>query len=125
MGVDAIALMAFLRDYRPSLLLEIGSGNSTRFARRAIRDFQLPTKVVSCDLKPRADIRMVCDVILQQPAETLAHTVFDRLRPGDVLFIDSSHRILQNSDVTTLFLEILPRPPSGAIIQFHDILFTL
>ena len=122
MGLDAIALMAFLKDYRPHLLLEIGSGNSTRFARRAIREFQLPTRIVSCDPAPRAEIRIVSDEIFQQSAETLPHSVFERLAAGDVLFIDSSHRVFQNSDVTMLCLEILPRLSSGVIVHFHDIL---
>jgi len=122
LGLDAIALTAFLRDFRPATLLEIGSGNSTRFARRAVRDFGLPTRIVSCDPAPRAEILGVADEILEQPAETLPHDLFDGLAAGDVLFIDSSHQVFQNSDVTTLFLEVLPRLRRGVIVHIHDIL---
>ena len=122
LGLDAIALTAFLRDLRPATLLEIGSGNSTRFARRAVRDFRLPTRIVSCDPAPRAEILGVADEILEQPAETLPLDLFDGLSAGDVLFIDSSHQIFQNSDVTTLFLEVLPRLRRGVIVHIHDIL---
>jgi hypothetical protein len=43
------------------------------------------------------------------------------LQRGDVLFIDSSHRVLQNSDVTALFLDVIPRLPPGVLVQIHDI----
>ena len=37
-------------------MLEIGSGNSTKFARRAIRDHRLCTRITSIDPHPRAEI---------------------------------------------------------------------
>lgn len=47
--------------------------------------------------------------------------MFDELNPGDIFFLDSSHRAFQGSDVTVFFLEILPRLKPGVIIQIHDI----
>ena len=47
--------------------------------------------------------------------------VFDQLGAGDLLFIDSSHRVLQNSDVTVLFLDVIPRLPPGVLVHVHDI----
>ena len=37
-GLDSAAIYAFLREWRPRRYIEIGSGNSTRFAARAKRD---------------------------------------------------------------------------------------
>ena len=42
-------------------------------------------------------------------------------RFGDILFLDSSHRSFQGSDVTVFFLDILPRVRPGVIIHIHDI----
>ena len=38
---------------RPRRVIEVGSGNSTKFIRRAIRDHGLPTAIVSIDPQPR------------------------------------------------------------------------
>jgi hypothetical protein len=37
------------------------------------------------------------------------------------LFVDNSHRCLQNSDVTVAFLDVLPALPPGVLVHFHDI----
>ena len=41
---------------------------------------------------------------------------------GDILFVDSSHRVFQNSDVTVCFLDIIPYLKPGVFVHFHDIL---
>jgi len=120
-ALDATALYAMLASRRPALLLEVGSGTSTLFAAEAIRRHQLNTRLVSIDPQPRRAIDQVCTEVIRQPFEALPLSTFDRLRPGDILFIDSSHRCLMNSDVTALFLEILPGLPHGVIVHFHDI----
>lgn len=119
--LDAVALMGFLRELRPNILLEVGSGNSTKFARRAIKHFGLPTKIISCDPEPRTDIKEVSDQIVSIPAEDLPLSFFTQLEEGDILFIDSSHRALQNSDVTLLLLDVLPYLKKGVVVQVHDI----
>jgi hypothetical protein len=44
---------------RPKQYFEIGSGNSTKFARQAIRDHGA-TRIVSIDPSPRAEIDAIC-----------------------------------------------------------------
>ena len=124
-GMDPLALISFLVNFRPKLFPEIGCGNSTRFARSTIQAYGLPTRVICCDPKPRADIAGLADELHLQPAETLTPDIFERLTPGDILFIDSSHRVFQNSDVTTLFLEVLPGLPEGVLLHIHDIFLPL
>ncbi len=119
--LDAIALMGLLCEFRPGLLLEVGSGNSTRFARQTIKHFKLPTRIVSCDPTPRAELRGVSDEIISVPAETLPMSVFEQLKAGDFLFIDGSHRVLPNSDVAALFMDVIPVLREGVIIHVHDI----
>jgi hypothetical protein len=120
-ALDAIALYGTLVRLNPRLLIEVGSGNSTKFARRAITDHGLRTKIVSIDPEPRAEVDALCDEVIRAPAETVDQAVFGRLKPDDILFIDSSHRSFENSDVTALFLEVLPELAPGVAVHVHDV----
>ena len=51
--------------------------------------------------------------------------VFDRVQPGDFVFVDNSHRSFTNSDATTFFIDVLPRLPSGVTVHIHDIFIPL
>jgi glycosyltransferase involved in cell wall biosynthesis/2-polyprenyl-3-methyl-5-hydroxy-6-metoxy-1,4-benzoquinol methylase/predicted nucleic acid-binding Zn-ribbon protein len=121
-GLDSVALYSFLYLNNPKRYFEIGSGFSTKFARRAILDHNLSTKITSIDPHPRAEIDSICDTVIRQPLEDVDLGVFDELEAGDILFVDGSHRCFMNSDVTVVFLDILPRLKSGVFVEFHDIL---
>lgn len=120
-ALDAVALMSFLVSRRPRLYLEIGSGNSTTFARHAIRAAKLETRLVSIDPSPRREIDQLCDRSVRVPLERAPASEFAALQPGDILFFDGSHRTFTNSDVTVFFLEILPTLPAGVLVHVHDI----
>lgn len=120
-GLDAAALYSTIAMRQPRRYLEIGSGQSTLFARRAIRDHHLDTEIVSIDPNPRADIDSIVDVCVRSPLEDAATSIADEMEPNDILFFDGSHRSLTNSDATVMFTEILPRLPSGVFVQIHDI----
>jgi hypothetical protein len=120
--LDAIALYGLLAERKPGILLEVGSGVSTKFARRAIEDHNLRTRIISFDPTPRSTVNDLCDEVHRIPFEKADVGIVDMLQPGDVLFIDSSHRSFENSDVTVFFLEVLPRLQPGVLVHFHDIL---
>lgn len=120
-GLDAVSLYSLIRLNRPRLYVEIGSGNSTRFARRAIEDEHLSAKIISVDPHPRVEIRTVADQVIEQPVEEMTLELFDSLQAGDILFVDNSHRVFTNSDVTVVFLDILPKLKPGVLVHFHDI----
>jgi len=120
-GLDAVALYSFLALGNPEHYIEIGSGNSTKFARRAIRDNGLRTKITSIDPRPRVEIDLICDTIIRQPLENIDPTVFDVLEDGDILFMDGSHRVFMNSDVVVFFLDVLPRLKPGVLVEIHEI----
>ena len=119
--LDAAVLYGLLASRRPRLYVEVGSGYSTRFARRAVSDHGLATRVVSIDPHPRADVDAICDEVVRRRLEDTDLQLFRRLEPGDVLYMDGSHRCLPNSDATVFFLEVLPRLASGVIVQVHDV----
>jgi hypothetical protein len=120
-GIDAFALYGMLAKYRPGLYLEIGSGNSTKIARRAIRNHELSTEVISIDPWPRTEIDRLCDKVLRRRLEDIDLSIIDRLQPGDVLFFDGSHYAFMSSDVVVFFLEILPRLRPGVLVHIHDV----
>jgi Methyltransferase domain len=119
--LDGMALHTMLCTRRPRLLVEVGSGLSTRFARRAITLQNLGTRLVSIDPQPRYDIDRLADETIRQPLEEVDPKWFDQLGENDILLIDSSHRAFQNSDVTMFFLDVLPRLAPGVIVHVHDI----
>jgi hypothetical protein len=120
--LDAFVQYSFLKLNDPKQYFEIGSGESTKFARRAINDFGLITKITSIDPNPRLPIDEICDVIIRKPVEDIDLKIFQSLGDGDILFVDSSHRVFQNSDVTVCFLDIIPYLKPGVFVHFHDIL---
>jgi Methyltransferase domain len=120
-GFDPLAQCTLIGAAQPSCIYEIGSGNSTKFARAFIKNAGLPTKIVSIDPFPRAEIDELCDQTFRQPAESVSIELFKDLRPNDIVFIDNSHSAYQNSDVTVFMLEILPHLPSGVLVHVHDI----
>ncbi len=70
--------------------------------------------------QPRNQIDQLADRVVRAPLESIDLRVFDELAENDILFLDSSHRALQNSDVTTFFLEVLPRLRPGVIVHVHE-----
>ncbi len=119
---DGMTLHTFLTILNPENYFEIGSGTSTKFARRAIRLHNLRTRIISIDPQPRSEVEQICDESIRVPLEKSSLSNFEQLKSGDILFVDSSHRIFTNSDVTVVFLEILPILKPGVIVHFHDIL---
>ena len=120
-AADLIALYGFVSDAAPARYLEIGSGSSTTIAHQAVTDQCLTTRIVSLDPEPRVQIDALCAETIRQPLEDVPLSTFDQLQSGDILFFDGSHRCLQNSDVTVMYLDVLPRLPPGVLVHFHDI----
>jgi hypothetical protein len=120
-GLDGIALYCFAALRKPTRFFEIGSGNATKFVARAVRDGNLGTQIVSVDPHPRAEVDRLCDRTLRARLEEIELSLFDELEAGDILYVDNSHRALQNSDVTVFFLEVLPRLAPGVLVGIDDI----
>lgn len=122
-GLDIIGIYGMIAEYRPMKYIEIGSGNSTKVARKAIRENQLQTEITSIDPYPRANIDHLADRVIRKPFEDMDDNRFiiDSLNANDILFIDNSHRVFPNSDAMICFLELLPYLKPGVIVHIHDI----
>lgn len=119
---DAEVLYAMVALNRPSRIIEVGSGNSTKLFRHAITDRELTTRLISIDPDPRCEIAKYSDQVIRQRLEEITDpTLFSSLEPNDILFIDSSHEIKIGNDVVRLLLNVLPVLRSGVLIHLHDI----
>jgi len=118
-ALDAAVAYTVVRERKPRRLVEVGSGHSTRILARAECGVG---EIIAIDPMPRADIaglpgvRVVSSTLQAAPAE-----LFDGLRTGDVLFIDSSHILMPGSDVDILLNRVLPALPAGVLVHIHDI----
>lgn len=122
-GLDIIGIYGIIAKFKPKKYIEIGSGNSTKVARKAITENNLSTQITSIDPYPRANIDHLADTVIRLPFENLPDNRFiiESLEENDILFIDNSHRVFPNSDAMICFLELLPFLKKGVIVQIHDI----
>src|ERR1700730_1629283 len=118
---DAIALALMLLETKAKTVIEIGSGNSTKFLRSAIEFFKVDTMIVSIDPYPRAEVEELCDRTIRKSLENATEEVLEIFPKRPLVFFDGSHRVLPNSDVMVFFLELLPALPSGCVYGIHDI----
>jgi hypothetical protein len=124
-GLDALALFALLRHWRPRRLIEVGSGFSTLLIAEVNLRFLGGGVHVTCiDPYPRPFLRGTPQGIAEVRVEAVQDTpvsLFTELRAGDVLFIDSSHVAKTGSDVVHLLLDVVPRLAPGVRIHVHDV----
>lgn len=120
-GLDAAAAYAMVRHHKPGRIIEVGSGHSTRFLARAVSDGGLGTAITAIDPAPRADLAGLGITFHRQIVQDAAPDTFATLQAGDVLSVDSSHILMQGTDVDVLFANILPLLPAGVIVHIHDI----
>ena len=119
---DTEVLYAMIRRTRPTKIIEVGSGNSTKIMRQAILDGRLATRLISIDPSPRTEISRLVDEFYRQPVETLENDdLFRSLTENDILFVDSSHEIKTGNDVVFLYLNVIPSLRPGVLIHIHDV----
>lgn len=120
-GLDIVGIYGMLAKYQPQRYIEVGSGNSTKVAFKAIQEQGLTTAITCIDPQPRTSIRQLANQVIEQAFETIESSWLTDLAPNDILFIDNSHRVLPNSDATVFFLEVLPYLREGVIVHIHDV----
>jgi hypothetical protein len=125
---DAIMLHCMLRHFRPTKLIEIGSGFSSCVTLDTNRLF-LNDSIDCTFVEPYSDVlaklRGTLDDLhlIAKRAQDVPLELFAGLGSGDVLFIDSSHVSKVGSDVNHIFFHILPMLKPGVRVHFHDIFY--
>ena len=120
-GLDAAAAYAIVRDTKPSRIIEIGSGHSTRFMLRAKQDEGISTEITCIDPAPRADLSGLDLDLRRVPLQQMEPGSLPALSAGDILFIDSSHIAMPGSDVDWIMRYLIPALPPGVLVHVHDI----
>jgi hypothetical protein len=123
---DAEFLYNLIRLKKPARVFEIGSGNSTLIAMKAIKNNQEEIPIYKCKhlcIEPYESPRLEKTgvTVVRQRVEDVDKTIFSELSSGDILFIDSSHIIRPQGDVLFEYLELLPSLKDGVIVHIHDI----
>lgn len=122
---DAEILYSVIRHFKPKKIVEIGSGFSTRLAKKALDE----------NRKTGFDSEHICIEPYEMPwlnqlettkvirslVEDTDISIFKDLEENDILFIDSSHVIRTGGDVVFEYLRILPILKKGVIVHIHDI----
>ncbi len=124
--IEAQCLHAVLRHYKPSTVVEVGSGVSTYCILEALNRNQkntgLPYELISIEPHPSARLQSLNQIkSIREYVQNVRLEVFTSLGKGDFLIIDSSHTVKPAGDVNFLILEVLPRLRPGVIVHFHDI----
>jgi hypothetical protein len=124
--IESQVLHCFIRTFAPRRIIEVGSGVSTfcmvRALERNAAENRPATEVFCIEPYPSPVLERFPAVTLQKKLlQEVDLTYFDRLESGDMLFIDSSHAVKTGSDVTCLYLDVIPRLKPGVFIHIHDI----
>ncbi len=124
-GGDAEYYYNIIRLFHPKSIIEIGSGFSTLLALEATRrnlEERLPEcNILSIEPYENYWLEKTSVSLLRKKIEETDLALFDSLKAGDILFIDSSHMIRPQGDVLHEYFEILPRLASGVLVHIHDI----
>ena len=124
--VDARMLYAMVRHLRPTRIVELGSGQTTRVMAQACRENVrdgAPAQLRAFDPFPTAvdDGLPGLAELVRVKAQDIPDDVFTELEAGDVLFVDTTHTVKIASDVNHIILRVLPLLQPGVIVHIHDI----
>jgi Methyltransferase domain len=118
---DAEVYASMIGDIRPTDIVEVGGGFSTRIARTAIEHFGITTRLLVVDPEPRTDIREIADSLITSPIESVDASLLPMEGERILLFIDSSHVLRARGDVQYLLNGLVPHLASGATVHLHDV----
>lgn len=123
---DAEYLYAFVRLKKPRTIIEVGCGHSSLIIQHALKANQTENQAYSFEhicIEPYENdwLDGLEVTTIRALVESLQHSFFNRLKAGDILFIDSSHIIRPDGDVLYEILQLLPSLAPGVYVHFHDI----
>lgn len=107
--IEAQALHAVIRYYKPKRIIEVGSGVSTLCMLSALNMNSIDTmdnyKMTCIEPHPSNRLKELTEInLISQKVQSVPISLFSELRENDILFIDSSHTVKPGSDVNFLIL---------------------
>lgn len=123
---DAEYWYQIIRLKKPRRILEVGSGNSTLMATKALaknreQDAEYTCQHICIEPYEMPWLEKIGASIVRKKIEDIELSFFSELKENDILFIDSSHIIRPAGDVLFEYLELLPTLSAGVIVHVHDI----
>lgn len=123
--VDAFVLYALIRARRPKLMIEIGSGESTKISLAALarnREEGHASRFLAIEPYPRPFVRELAGEGFELLERKVQEVEVSRFADADLLFIDSSHVAKIGSDVNYEMLQLVPHLKVGAAVHWHDVM---
>ncbi len=127
--INALALYAFVRHFKPKRVIEVGAGMSTKITSAAMTKNKEQGQIgefIVIEPYPTNELRKGYEGVsrlIVAKVEDVDISIFKALGADDILFIDSSHTVKPLGDVNYLFLRVIPQLNPGVIIHVHDIFF--
>ncbi|MBT8234428.1 MAG: class I SAM-dependent methyltransferase [Bacteroidia bacterium] len=124
---DGVILWCLISEYKPKLIIEIGSGFSTACMLDTIKANQLSSKLISIDPSQHRSEKLIPTIEnsfyeqINKRVSDLDMLIFNSLKENDILFIDTSHTSKKGSEIHYLLFKVFPILESGVIIHFHDV----
>lgn len=123
--VDSFILYAMIRETKPKIMIEVGSGETTKISLQAIEvnaKEGLECEFYAVEPYPADFLRQISKRNLKLIDKKVEDVDIEFLMSADLFFIDSSHVARIGSDVNYEILEIVPKLKKNAIIHWHDIM---
>ena len=123
--VDSFILYAMIRETKPKVIIEVGSGETTKISLQAIEKNEkegIDCMFYAVEPYPKGFLQQISEKNFKLIDKKVEDVDIDLLITADLFFIDSSHVSKIGSDVTFEILEIVPKLRKGAIIHWHDIM---
>lgn len=120
---DAMSYYCVIRHFKPSHVLEIGSGFSTLVADKAIKKNGVG-KITLIEPYPKEFLRRLESVekIMESFAQDIPVPDFVKLvESSDIWFIDSTHTVKIGSDCLYIYLKVMPEISKDIVVHAHDI----
>jgi hypothetical protein len=129
-SVDSQMLHCMIRDFKPSRVIEVGSGYSTMITAKALLQNEKETgkefDFVAIEPYPNESLKKGIPglkSIIDKRIQEIDISLFKSLQENDILFLDSTHTVKIDGDVNYEILELLPQLNMGVIVHIHDIFF--
>jgi len=122
-SADAMVYYCILRYYKPSVVLETGSGFSTMVANEALNK-NGKGKLVLIEPHPKPFLKKLNNVeqIIESRIQDLPfQNVIKLVEDADIWFIDSTHTVKVGSDCLFIYLKILPQIARDILVHSHDV----
>ena len=125
--IESDVLFAFITRHLPTRIIQVGAGVSTAIILHAAEVTGYKPEILCVDPYPTrfltrcaasGEIRLIDRRVQDVDIGPLTD-----LKPGDLLFVNSTHAVRPGGDVNYLILEVLPRLQAGVWVHFHDISF--